>query len=95
MRYLCPPLFLCTGEPPLLGEEGLGGALRVYKSGLEHPAEQRSEAPGQQQRHTPPSSAGESTQEGKGEAGMRVDGTPALIKLPGSHLSVSALGPFL
>lgn len=70
----------------------MGGALRVYKSGLEHPAEQRSEAPGQQQRHPPPSSTGESTQEGWGEAGTRVDGTPALIKLPGSRLSVSRAG---
>ena len=35
---------------------------------------------------------GESTQEGWGEAGTRVDGTPALIKLPGSRLSVSRAG---
>lgn len=67
----------------------MGGALRVYKSGLEHPAERRSEASGQHQHHPPPSSAGETTQEGRGEAGTRVDGTPTLIKLPGSHLSVS------
>ena len=35
----------------------MGGALRIYKSGLEHPAERRSEDSSRQQHHPPPSSA--------------------------------------
>lgn len=70
--------------------------MGLYKAGQEHQEEQREEeAPGWLEHRSPPNSAGESTQEGSGEAGKRVDGTVPCIKVPGSRLCVSKAATLL